>query len=128
MFSHQNWYRYRSLESRFLRKGFWIPMYKKKNILSFMYFGLVHKYIMMCRLWWIYHTLAHNNNLKTRGTHNFLDNMWWWLLFRWVPHFYSHFFGVNFYFSSFFLSEISEGLHIDIWEEGKNLHKQYFIM
>lgn len=39
-------------------------------------------YYVTTRLWWIYHTLAHNNNLKTRGTHNFLANMWWWLLFR----------------------------------------------
>jgi len=39
-------------------------------------------YYITTRMWYIYHTLAHNNNLKTRGNHNFLDNMWWWLIFR----------------------------------------------
>ena len=38
----------------------------------------------LLRLWWIYHTLAHNSNLKTRGNHNFLDQMWWWLIFRYT--------------------------------------------
>ena len=38
--------------------------------------------IFLCRMWYIYHTLAHNNSLKSRGNHNFLDNMWWWLIFR----------------------------------------------
>ena len=41
-------------------------------------------YYVTTRMWWIYHTLAHNNILKTRGAHNFLDQMWWWLIFRLV--------------------------------------------
>ncbi|XP_023335720.1 phosphatidylcholine:ceramide cholinephosphotransferase 1 [Eurytemora carolleeae] len=39
-------------------------------------------YYVTTRMWWIYHTLAHNNILKTRGAHNFFDQMWWWLIFR----------------------------------------------
>lgn len=34
------------------------------------------------RLWWVYHTLAHNENLKSRGPHNLLSNMIWWHVFR----------------------------------------------
>jgi len=40
-------------------------------------------YYVSSRLWWIYHTMAHNNNLKTRGPHNLLDNLWWWHIFSW---------------------------------------------
>lgn len=39
-------------------------------------------YYITTRLWWIYHTLANTESLKSRGTHNFLDQMWWWLIFR----------------------------------------------
>jgi len=39
-------------------------------------------YYVTTRMWWIYHTLAHNNSLKTRGSHNFLDQMWWWRVFK----------------------------------------------
>eukprot|EP00092_Neocalanus_flemingeri_P037005 GFUD01040288.1.p1 GENE.GFUD01040288.1~~GFUD01040288.1.p1 ORF type:complete len:455 (-),score=125.05 GFUD01040288.1:269-1633(-) len=39
-------------------------------------------YYVTSRIWWIYHTLAHNQQLKYRGEHNFLDNMCWWHVFR----------------------------------------------
>lgn len=39
-------------------------------------------YYITTRMWWIYHTLANNNSLKSKGNHNFLDQMWWWLIFR----------------------------------------------
>jgi shingomyelin synthase len=39
-------------------------------------------YYITTRLWYIYHTLANTESLKTRGRHNFLDQMWWWLIFR----------------------------------------------
>ena len=39
-------------------------------------------YYVTSRIWWLYHTLAHNNQLKSRGEHNFLDNMCWWHVFR----------------------------------------------
>lgn len=39
-------------------------------------------YYVTSRIWWLYHTLAHNQQLKTRGEHNFLDNMCWWHVFR----------------------------------------------
>jgi len=39
-------------------------------------------YYVTSRIWWIYHTLAHNQQLKSRGEHNFLDNMCWWHVFR----------------------------------------------
>merc|ERR1712027_176420 len=29
-------------------------------------------YYVSTRLWWVYHTFAHNDNLKTRGPHNLL--------------------------------------------------------
>jgi len=54
-------------------------------------------YYITTRMWYIYHTMAHNNTLKSRGRHNFLDGMWWWLIFRFferniaapLPHRYS---------------------------------------
>jgi len=39
-------------------------------------------YYVTSRIWWVYHTLAHNQQLKTRGEHNSLDNMCWWHVFR----------------------------------------------
>jgi len=39
-------------------------------------------YYVTSRIWWLYHTLAHNQQLKSRGEHNFLDNMCWWHVFR----------------------------------------------
>jgi len=68
-------------------------------------------YYVTSRIWWIYHTLAHNQQLKTRGEHNSLDNMCWWHVFRFfetnikgpLPHTFSlplpktikHFFSRN---------------------------------
>jgi len=39
-------------------------------------------YWVSTRMWWLYHTLANNGNLKKRGKHNFLAEMWWWAIFR----------------------------------------------
>jgi len=39
-------------------------------------------YYVTSRIWWVYHTLAHNQQLKSRGDHNLLDNMCWWHVFR----------------------------------------------
>jgi len=38
-------------------------------------------YWITTRLWWLYHTLAHQQNLKERGDHNLMDGMWWWRIF-----------------------------------------------
>merc|ERR1719450_159167 len=38
-------------------------------------------YYVSTRLWWVYHTLAHNDNLKERGPHNLLTHLWWWRAF-----------------------------------------------
>jgi len=39
-------------------------------------------YYVTTRVWWLYHTLAHNNHLKTKGEHNDLSNIGWWHAFR----------------------------------------------
>lgn len=39
-------------------------------------------YWVTSRVWWVYHTLAHNNNLKEHGEHNYVSNIWWWYIFR----------------------------------------------
>jgi len=39
-------------------------------------------YWVTSRVWWTYHTLANNINLKKSGSHNHMDNIWWWYLFR----------------------------------------------
>ena len=39
-------------------------------------------YYVTTRLWWIYHTLAHNQQLNAKGNHNMLDNLCWWHVFR----------------------------------------------
>merc|ERR1712130_572315 len=38
-------------------------------------------YYVSSRLWWVYHTLAHNDTLKRRGPHNLLTHLWWWTAF-----------------------------------------------
>jgi len=38
-------------------------------------------YYVSTRVWWVYHTLAHNNDLKQRGPHNLLTHLWWWRAF-----------------------------------------------
>jgi len=40
-------------------------------------------YYVTTRLWWSYHTLAHNNTLRTSGDHNLIANECWWYPFRW---------------------------------------------
>jgi len=39
-------------------------------------------YYVSSRLWWVYHTLAHNDSLKKAGPHNLLANLCWWPVFR----------------------------------------------
>jgi len=39
-------------------------------------------YYVSSRLWWVYHTLAHNDTLKRRGPHNLLTHLWWWTVFK----------------------------------------------
>ena len=39
-------------------------------------------YYVSTRVWWVYHTLAHNDTLKRRGPHNLLTHLWWWTAFR----------------------------------------------
>merc|ERR1711899_123706 len=59
-------------------------------------------YWITTRIWWIFHTLAKNPNLKEvdgfgRNDNNYLKNLWWWYIFRWfecnvpvmVPHRYN---------------------------------------
>ena len=41
-------------------------------------------YYVTTRLWWSYHTLAHNNTLRTSGDHNLIANECWWYPFRWA--------------------------------------------
>lgn len=42
---------------------------------------VVLAYWITSRLWYLYHTVAHNQQLKQRGGHNFLDRIWWWRIF-----------------------------------------------
>merc|ERR1719158_92883 len=59
-------------------------------------------YWITTRIWWIFHTLAKNANLKEvegfgKNENNYLKNLWWWYIFRWfecnvpviVPHHYN---------------------------------------
>lgn len=40
-------------------------------------------YWITTRLWWIYHTLCNNHNMKDSGnSNNYLTRMWWWYIFR----------------------------------------------
>jgi len=47
---------------------------------------VVIAYWITSRLWWLYHTLAHNQSLKRRGKHNFLSEIWWWVIFRYFEN------------------------------------------
>merc|ERR1719369_1834128 len=38
-------------------------------------------YWITTRLWWLYHTMANNSQLKKEGQHNLLDSVWWWRIF-----------------------------------------------
>jgi len=63
---------------------------------------VVVAYWITTRIWWIFHTLAKNANLKEvdgygKNDNNYLKNLWWWYIFRWfecnvpvvVPHRYN---------------------------------------
>jgi len=39
-------------------------------------------YWVTSRVWWTYHTLASSKELRLRGEHNHMDNIWWWYIFR----------------------------------------------
>jgi len=39
-------------------------------------------YWVTSRVWWTYHTLASSKELRLRGQHNHMDNIWWWWVFR----------------------------------------------
>uniref|UniRef100_A0A2P2HX28 Phosphatidylcholine:ceramide cholinephosphotransferase 2-like n=2 Tax=Hirondellea gigas TaxID=1518452 RepID=A0A2P2HX28_9CRUS len=39
-------------------------------------------YFISTRLWYMYHTMANNPNLKEAGQHNYFSRMWWFSLFR----------------------------------------------
>ena len=41
-------------------------------------------YWVTSRVWWTYHTMANNNHLKLSGSHNHMDNIWWWFVFRYA--------------------------------------------
>ena len=41
-------------------------------------------YYVTTRIWWSYHTLAHNKHLRSRGEDNMVANECWWYAFRWV--------------------------------------------
>ena len=43
---------------------------------------IILAYFVSTRLWWIYHTLAHNNMLKARGEENPMEEVFWWRMFR----------------------------------------------
>jgi len=35
-------------------------------------------YWITSRVWWTYHTLANTSQLQLKGSHNHMDNIWWW--------------------------------------------------
>ena len=43
-------------------------------------------YWVTSRVWWTYHTMANNSNLKLSGSHNHMDNIWWWYVFRYAEN------------------------------------------
>ena len=45
---------------------------------------VVLAYFVSTRIWWTYHTLAHNKHLRKQGEDNMLANECWWLAFRYV--------------------------------------------
>ena len=42
---------------------------------------VVLAYFVTSRLWWIYHAMATNINLKTKSEDNFLSRAWWYWMF-----------------------------------------------
>merc|ERR1719342_433625 len=41
-------------------------------------------YWVTSRVWWTYHTMANTKHLKISGSHNHMDNIWWWYVFRYA--------------------------------------------
>jgi len=41
-------------------------------------------YWVTSRVWWTYHTMANTKHLKLSGSHNHMDNIWWWYVFRYA--------------------------------------------
>ena len=41
-------------------------------------------YWVTSRVWWTYHTMANTKHLKLSGSHNHMDNIWWWYAFRYA--------------------------------------------
>jgi shingomyelin synthase len=41
-------------------------------------------YFVTTRVWWLYHTFAHNQVLKDSGEHNSISNVCWWHAFRYL--------------------------------------------
>ena len=41
-------------------------------------------YWITTRVWWLYHTMVNNTNLKgdIDNSSNYLNRMWWWYIFR----------------------------------------------
>ena len=39
---------------------------------------VVVAYYVTTRLWWLYHLVAENNNLRTASEHNYLRHEAWW--------------------------------------------------
>jgi len=41
-------------------------------------------YWITSRVWWTYHTIANEQNLKIPGNHNYMQSIWWWKLLIWA--------------------------------------------
>ena len=41
-------------------------------------------YWVTSRVWWTYHTMANTKHLQLSGSHNHMDNIWWWYVFRYA--------------------------------------------
>jgi len=41
-------------------------------------------YWVTSRVWWTYHTMANTKHLKISGSHNHMENIWWWYVFRYA--------------------------------------------
>lgn len=39
-------------------------------------------YYVTTRVFWMYHTMANNNNLKVAGNQNYLSRLWWFCMFE----------------------------------------------
>ena len=41
-------------------------------------------YWVTSRVWWTYHTMANTKHLKLSGSHNHMENIWWWYVARYA--------------------------------------------